>query len=49
MKCAKELGEHYAQARYPDARVTEYEKEEAGRAIKCMEDELCRYEDKMLR
>ena len=40
MKCSKELGEHYTQARYPDARVTEYEKEEAGRAIKCMEEIL---------
>jgi HEPN domain-containing protein len=36
-KCAKELGEHYTQARYPDARITEYEKDEAKKAIKCME------------
>lgn len=39
-RCAKELGEHYTQARYPDARVTEYTREEAERAIKCMEEML---------
>ncbi|MGB2728909.1 MAG: HEPN domain-containing protein [Halobacteriota archaeon] len=39
-KCAKELGEHYTQARYPDARITEYEKEEAEKAIKGMEEIL---------
>ena len=36
-KCAKRLAEHYTQARYPDARLTEYEREEAEEAIKCME------------
>ncbi|MEA2074807.1 MAG: HEPN domain-containing protein [Euryarchaeota archaeon] len=40
MKCAKELGEHYTQARYPDARITEYEKEDAEKAIRCMEEIL---------
>jgi len=39
-RCAKELGEHYTQARYPDARITEYERDEAERAIKCMEEIL---------
>lgn len=39
-RCAKELGEHYTQARYPDARVTEYTREEAERAVKCMEEML---------
>lgn len=34
--CAKELGGHYTQARYPDTRITEYEKYEAEKAIKCM-------------
>jgi HEPN domain-containing protein len=35
--CIKELGEHYLQARYPDARVTDYTKSEAEEAINCME------------
>ncbi len=35
--CVKSLAEHYIQARYPDARVTEYDHEEAIEAIKCME------------
>ncbi len=39
-RCAKELGEHYTQARYPDARVTEYTREEAERVIECMEEIL---------
>ena len=37
LKCAKELGEHYSQSRYPDARITEYEVDEAENAMRCME------------
>jgi HEPN domain-containing protein len=37
VECAKTLGEHYLQARYPDARVSEYTLEEAEQAVKCME------------
>ncbi len=40
LKCAKELGEHYSQARYPDARITEYERDEAEKAMRCMEEIL---------
>ncbi|MHA1771512.1 MAG: HEPN domain-containing protein [Candidatus Thorarchaeota archaeon] len=35
--CAKQLSEHYIQARYPDARLDDYTSEEAKIAIKCME------------
>jgi HEPN domain-containing protein len=35
LKCAKELGEHYSQS--PDARITEYEVDEAENAMRCME------------
>ncbi len=35
--CAKTLGEHYLQARYPDARMSDYTLAEAEDAIKCME------------
>ena len=40
MKCAKELGEHYSQSRYPDARITEYEEDEAEKAMGCMKEIL---------
>ena len=33
----QKLAEHYTQARYSDARLTEYEREGAEEAIKCME------------
>jgi len=46
-KCARELGEHYTQARYPDARVAEYDREEAERAIRCMR-EVLRYAAEVL-
>jgi HEPN domain-containing protein len=36
LKCAKELGEHYSQSRYPDARITDYEADEAENAMRCM-------------
>ena len=36
-RCAKQLEEHYVQARYPDARVGPYEKWEAEECIKCLE------------
>ncbi|AEA13652.1 HEPN domain protein [Thermoproteus uzoniensis 768-20] len=36
-KCAKFLEQHYLQARYPDARIGEYERWEAEECIKCME------------
>ena len=36
-RCIRELGEHYLQARYPDARVAEYTDDEAKEAIDCME------------
>ena len=42
MKCAKELGEHYSQSRYPDARITEYEMEDAENAMSCM-GEILKY------
>ncbi|MBD3408217.1 MAG: HEPN domain-containing protein [Candidatus Lokiarchaeota archaeon] len=37
MNCIRDLGEHYLQARYPDARVAEYTEQEAREAIECME------------
>lgn len=37
MNCIRDLGEHYIQARYPDARMTEYTEHEARDAINCME------------
>ncbi|MCD6411069.1 MAG: HEPN domain-containing protein [Thermoplasmata archaeon] len=37
IKNVQKLAEHYTQARYSDARLTEYEREEAEEAIKCME------------
>ena len=39
-QCIIELNEHYIQARYPDARISEYTKNEAEKAIKCMEEIL---------
>lgn len=36
-RCAKELEEHYLQARYPDARLMGYSREEAPSALRCME------------
>ena len=36
-KMHKKIGRTYTWARYPDARLTEYEREEAEEAIKCME------------
>ena len=35
--CAKTLDPHYLQARYPDARLGDYSREEAEEAVKCME------------
>lgn len=38
VRCAEELEQHYVQARYPDARVSEYRQWEAERAVECMEE-----------
>ncbi|NWF95417.1 MAG: HEPN domain-containing protein [Candidatus Thorarchaeota archaeon] len=35
--CIERLGEHYIQARYPDARMTDYSQSEAREALRCME------------
>ena len=35
--CAKQLEEHYVQARYPDARLGPYEEWEARRCLECLE------------
>jgi len=35
--CARVLGEHYLQARCPDARLDDYSKSEALEAVRCME------------
>lgn len=37
IRCSEELEQHYVQARYPDARISEYRRWEAERAIECME------------
>ncbi|MCX8193614.1 MAG: HEPN domain-containing protein [Nitrososphaeria archaeon] len=37
IECARKLEEHYLQARYPDARLSEYTRREAEEALKCME------------
>ncbi len=37
VRCAAELERHYVGARYPDARLAEYEAWEAEEAVKCME------------
>jgi HEPN domain-containing protein len=42
MRCAEALETHYIQARYPDARLSEYRKWEAEGAVKCM-DAVWRY------
>ena len=36
-RCCRSLEEHYLQARYPDARVNEYGRDEAEEALRCME------------
>lgn len=36
VRCAKELEQHYVQARYPDARLTPYEEWEAERCLRCL-------------
>ncbi len=36
-RCCISLEEHYLQARYPDARMNEYRRDEAEEALKCME------------
>ena len=37
-ECAKYLAEQYAQSRYPDARLTEYDVDDAEKCIRCMEE-----------
>lgn len=38
VRCAEELEQHYVQARYPNARIGEYRRWEAERAVECMEE-----------
>ena len=35
-RCLKNLTKHYTQSRYPDARILDYDEEEAAEAIDCM-------------
>ena len=35
--CTRKLGEHYLQALYADARITDYREDEAKEALRCME------------
>ncbi|AAL64272.1 HEPN domain-containing protein [Pyrobaculum aerophilum] len=37
VRCAKYLTEQYIGSRYPDARMLEYDKDDAEQCIKCME------------
>lgn len=41
-RCAKYLTEQYIGSRYPDARMLEYDKDDAEQCIKCMEIILAR-------
>lgn len=36
-RCAKHLTEQYISARYPDARMLDYDREDAEECVKCME------------